>query len=85
MCIIIGLDRFQHVPKVLEDLKNEAKKRGFWNLFLTHHTLPPHLADLEPSIKLTLREYGIMCELLGRRSWLQRLVIVLRLIQATWR
>lgn len=55
------------VPPILEHLKSRAKLLGLWNLFI-----PLHLIDkipdpsLAPSIQLTYREYGILCESLGR-------------------
>lgn len=55
------------IPPCLERLKRRARELGFWNLFL-----PPRLIhkipdpSLAPSIALSYREYGIMCESLGR-------------------
>ena len=51
------------------ELKLEAKRLGFWNLFLpvAKHPLPAYLSHLGPSIKnLTVREYGVLCEIMGR-------------------
>jgi len=64
-----GADRWKidAVPPCLEELKQKAKDLGLWNLFI-----PPHLVskipdpDLAPSIPLSYREYGILCESLGR-------------------
>jgi len=48
-------------------LKQRARELGLWNLFI-----PPHLIDkvpdpsLRPSVSLSYREYGILCESLGR-------------------
>mmetsp|Transcript_47706 Transcript_47706/g.144257 ORF Transcript_47706/g.144257 Transcript_47706/m.144257 type:complete len:388 (+) Transcript_47706:496-1659(+) len=39
---------------------------GLWNLFLPH-SLPSHLPrELSPSVHLSNREYGILCETMGR-------------------
>lgn len=64
-----GADRWtaSAVPPVLERLKRRAKQLGLWNLFI-----PPRLVDkvpdpaMRPKIALTYREYGILCESLGR-------------------
>lgn len=63
-----GPDRWREgaVPPVMMRLKSEAKKLGLWNLFLSH-PLPPHLPHrLSPSVHLSNREYGILCETMGR-------------------
>lgn len=55
------------IPPCMDRLKETAKRMGLWNLFV-----PPHLVQnvplshLRPSIPLTYREYGIMCEEMGR-------------------
>lgn len=73
-------DRFAAtaIPPCLERLKNRAKALGLWNLFIPQrllHKIPPeaynntlqgHYAYVKPSIALTYREYGILCETLGR-------------------
>lgn len=59
----------------MEELKREAQQLGFWNLFLPHQ-LPDHLMvtnnneniKISPSIYLSNREYGILCEVMGRSS-----------------
>ena len=64
-----GKDRWTHeaIPPCLERLKARAKELGLWNLFI-----PPHLVDkipdplLVPTVSLTYREYGVLCESLGR-------------------
>jgi len=64
-----GRDRFSldAVPPCLDRLKSRAKRLGLWNLFV-----PPHLVEeipdksLAPRVALTHREYGILCETLGR-------------------
>ena len=57
------------IPPCIEELKNEAKMLGLWNLFLPH-PLPTFLIQnescLEPSIYLSTREYGILCEVMGK-------------------
>jgi acyl-CoA dehydrogenase len=64
-----GADRWRidAVPPCMDRLKSQAKALGLWNLFI-----PPHLISkvpdpsLAPSISLSYREYGILCESLGR-------------------
>ena len=65
-----GADRWTSaaIPPVIERLKKEAQELGLWNLFLPHQ-VPNHLltggADdnvISPSIYLSNREYGILCE-----------------------
>ena len=65
-----GTDRWTSaaIPPVIERLKKEAQELGLWNLFLPHQ-VPNHLltggADdnvISPSIYLSNREYGILCE-----------------------
>lgn len=63
-----GEDRWSEgaVPQVINRLKEEAKRIGLWNLFLPH-PLPAHLPrELSPSLYLSNREYGILCETMGR-------------------
>ncbi|KAK1736927.1 acyl-CoA dehydrogenase [Skeletonema marinoi] len=62
------------VPPIIDELKKEAQQLGFWNLFLPHQ-LPNHLVSsnnnsikISPSIYLSNREYGILCEVMGRSS-----------------
>ncbi|KAL7451031.1 hypothetical protein ACHAWC_002872, partial [Mediolabrus comicus] len=79
-----GQDRWSNkaVPPIMDILKKEAQELGFWNLFLPHR-LPDHLIDaatrssdsgsdcsinISPSMYLTNREYGILCEIMGRSS-----------------
>ena len=64
-----GNDRWtrEAIPPCLERLKARARELRLWNLFI-----PPHLLDripdpsLAPTVGLTYREYGILCESLGR-------------------
>lgn len=64
-----GPDRWtsQAIPPCLDRLKARAKALGLWNLFI-----PPHLIDkvpdpsLRPRLALSYREYGILCETMGR-------------------
>lgn len=47
-----------HVPSVLAELQDEARKRKLWNLFLPHHTpwsVPLSNADYAPLAELTGR------------------------------
>lgn len=72
-----GADRWTSaaVPPVIERLKSEAQALGFWNLFLPHE-IPGHLTagesngdvPMTPSMYLSNREYGILCEVMGRSS-----------------
>jgi acyl-CoA dehydrogenase len=78
-----GHDRWSNkaVPPIMDILKREAQELGLWNLFLPHR-LPDHLIDaasssesssddsinISPSMYLTNREYGILCEIMGRSS-----------------
>ncbi|KAL3801898.1 hypothetical protein ACHAW5_008684 [Stephanodiscus triporus] len=71
-----GADRWtpSAVPPVIERLKSEAQALGFWNLFLPH-PVPDHLISkdggdvvLVPSMYLSNREYGILCEVMGRSA-----------------
>ena len=50
------LDRWQ-VPPILEELKQEARNQGLWNLFL------PESEDVEPMSNL---DYAPLCEIMGR-------------------
>ena len=49
-------------PAILEDLKEEARKQGLWNLFL-----PVTYGDLSPG--LTNLEYAPLAEIMGRVLW----------------
>jgi acyl-CoA dehydrogenase len=63
-----GKDRWtiDAVPPIMERLKQEAKRLGLWNLFLPHR-LPGFIPnDLSPVQYLSNREYGILCEVMGR-------------------
>lgn len=64
-----GTDRWtlEAVPPCVERLKKRARALGFWNLFIPPRLIP-NIPDpsLGPSIALTYREYGVLCETLGR-------------------
>ena len=76
-----GEDRWTEaaVPPIIDKLKREAQQLGLWNLFLPHQ-LPDHLLTsssssnnnnnitISPSMYLSNREYGILCEVTGRSS-----------------
>ncbi len=75
----VGSERWtaDAVPPCINRLKDEAKDLGLWNLFLPH-PLPSFLVDgtcssgsgsnpvHEPTKYLTNREYGILCEIMGK-------------------
>lgn len=66
-----GPDRWtaDAVPPCLDRLKRRAKELGLWNLFIPPHLIhkvPHHDPSLAPSVALSYREYGILCESLGR-------------------
>ncbi|WUI03740.1 acyl-CoA dehydrogenase family protein [Spirillospora sp. NBC_00431] len=50
--------REHHVPRVVEDLKAEARKRALWNLFLPGSRDPAH--------GLSVTDYASLAEVLGR-------------------
>jgi acyl-CoA dehydrogenase len=52
-------ERFASHPRVLEDLKEEARKGGLWNLFLAKHARGEGGG-------FTNLEYGLMAEQLGK-------------------
>ena len=61
------------IPPCVERLKQQAKELGLWNLFLPH-PLPKFLVEeyghdnvsMEPKMYLSNREYGVLCEIMGR-------------------
>ena len=68
-----GKDRWtlSAVPPCMDRLKRRAQQLGLWNLFIPPHSIPKipdNYRSLGPSIEggLTYREYGILCESLGR-------------------
>ncbi|PWN29740.1 acyl-CoA dehydrogenase NM domain-like protein [Jaminaea rosea] len=52
--------RWKQVPPVIEELKNKAKAKGLWNLFLSKKHYPKH------GTPLTNLEYAVMAEITGR-------------------
>lgn len=52
--------RFASYPKVMEELKAEARSRGLWNLFL------PKRLEQEYGSNVTTLEYAVMAEVMGR-------------------
>lgn len=54
-----GVSRWDHYPKIIDDLKVEARKLGLWNMFLPkgHYKESPGFTNLE---------YGLMAEYLGK-------------------
>ncbi|MBV8392205.1 MAG: acyl-CoA dehydrogenase family protein, partial [Alphaproteobacteria bacterium] len=57
-------DRWQ-LPKVMEECKAEAKKRGLWNMFLPADR---DSGDTHGTMGLSNLEYAPICEVLGRSS-----------------
>src|SRR5260370_42098152 len=57
-------DRWQ-LPKVIEECKAEAKKRGLWNMFLPADR---ESGDTHGTMGLSNLEYAPLCEILGRSS-----------------
>ncbi len=55
-----GQDDRWRLPQIVEDLKQEARAQGLWNLFLP---------DAEHGAGLTNVEYAPLCEIMGRVHW----------------
>lgn len=51
-------NRWKYIPPIIEELKQKAKARGLWNLFL-----PSYYSE---GAGFTNLEYGLMCEQMGR-------------------
>ncbi|CAO1625385.1 unnamed protein product [Parajaminaea phylloscopi] len=52
--------RWKVVPPVIEELKQKAKAKGLWNLFLSKKHYPKH------GVPLTNLEYAVIAEVTGR-------------------
>ncbi|SFD43577.1 acyl-CoA dehydrogenase [Lentibacillus persicus] len=50
-------DRFSEIPPIMEELKQKAKEKGLWNLFLPEREFGLGLSNLE---------YAPLCEIIGR-------------------
>lgn len=63
----VGSDRWtmDAIPPCIDRLKEEARALGLWNLFIPPHLLP-HVPCCPPSAVLSYREYGILCESMGK-------------------
>ena len=57
------VDSGQYPVSFMEQLKQEARSQGLWNLFL------PALRDDEPGTRLTNLEYAPLAEVMGRVPW----------------
>lgn len=53
----------RHAMEILEPLKELARERGLWNLFL------PGLKDDEPGTRLANLDYAPLAEIMGRIPW----------------
>eukprot|EP00548_Thalassiothrix_antarctica_P007453 CAMPEP_0194142046 /NCGR_PEP_ID=MMETSP0152-20130528/11378_1 /TAXON_ID=1049557 /ORGANISM="Thalassiothrix antarctica, Strain L6-D1" /LENGTH=435 /DNA_ID=CAMNT_0038840861 /DNA_START=10 /DNA_END=1314 /DNA_ORIENTATION=+ len=64
----VGRDRWtiDAIPPCIERLKVEAKSLGLWNLFIPPHLLAHVPRGHAPSIPMSYREYGILCEVMGK-------------------
>jgi acyl-CoA dehydrogenase len=63
-----GADRWtlSAIPPCMDRLKRRAQQLGLWNLFVPPHLLSHVPVELRPSVPLSFREYGVLCESLGR-------------------
>ncbi|MBF4501631.1 acyl-CoA dehydrogenase [Savagea sp. SN6] len=52
-------DRFSTIPPIMEQLKEEVKKQGLWNLFMPGDEFGAGLTNLE---------YAPLCEIMGRSA-----------------
>lgn len=52
-------DRFSKIPPIMDELKEQAKEKGLWNLFLPESEFGAGLTNLE---------YAPLCEIMGRSS-----------------
>ena len=64
----VGADRWTlaAIPPCIESLKRRARALGLWNLFVPPHLFPAVPDADRPAVGLTYREYGVLCESLGR-------------------
>ncbi|KAJ3336217.1 hypothetical protein HDU93_003428 [Gonapodya sp. JEL0774] len=56
-------DRWSAIPPIVKDLQKKARALGLWNMFLTEE-YGPEISKCH----LSIMEYSIICEVLGRSS-----------------